>query len=75
MTCPHAHAQNGIIERKYRHIVDTGLVLLAYALVSLVFWPFAFAHAVYLTNILPSSSLNNYSPYLIYFRSKTARLQ
>lgn len=27
ITCPHAHTENGIIERKHRHIVDYGLAL------------------------------------------------
>jgi transposase InsO family protein len=28
-TCPHTSQQNGIVERKHRHIVDMGLTLLA----------------------------------------------
>uniref|UniRef100_A0A803NKT0 Integrase catalytic domain-containing protein n=1 Tax=Cannabis sativa TaxID=3483 RepID=A0A803NKT0_CANSA len=30
--CPHSHAQNGRVERKHRHITETGLTLLAQAL-------------------------------------------
>ena len=26
--CPHVHEQNGKVERKHRHIVETGLTLL-----------------------------------------------
>lgn len=31
VSCPHAHQQNDAIERKHRHIVEVGLVLLANA--------------------------------------------
>jgi len=31
LTCPYTHEQNDSIERKHRHIVDTGLALLAHA--------------------------------------------
>src|ERR1044072_4369227 len=29
VTCPHTHHQNGSVERKHRHLVETGLTLLA----------------------------------------------
>ena len=35
--CPYIHHQNGRIERKYRHIVDVGLTLLAQAHLPLKF--------------------------------------
>ena len=28
LTCPHTPQQNGVVERKHRHIVETGLTLL-----------------------------------------------
>jgi histone deacetylase 1/2 len=28
LICPHTHEQNGTVERRYRHIVKTGLTLL-----------------------------------------------
>lgn len=31
LSCPHSHAQNGTIEHKHRHIVETGLALLAHS--------------------------------------------
>jgi hypothetical protein len=32
VSCPHAHQQNAVIERKHRHIVEVGLLsLLAHA--------------------------------------------
>ena len=31
LSCPHTHKQNGTVERKHRHLVETGLSLLAKA--------------------------------------------
>jgi hypothetical protein len=37
VSCPHTHQQNGSTERKHRHIVETGLALLAHVGVPLKF--------------------------------------
>lgn len=60
--CSHTHEQNGIIERKYCHIVETGLTLLAHAFLPLHFWDNAFLSAVYLINRMPTPILNNIFP-------------
>ena len=31
LICPHTHHQNGVVERKHRHIVDLGRTLLHHA--------------------------------------------
>lgn len=62
-TCPYTHHQNGIIERKHRHIVETGLALLAHSNIPLKYWDHAFVTATYLINRLLSPSLQNKSPY------------
>ena len=41
-SCPYTHEQNGLIDRKYRHLVETGLTLLAQAYMPLRFWDEAF---------------------------------
>jgi len=43
-TCPHTHHQNGSEERKRRHIVETGLTLLAHAKLPLSFLGSCFHH-------------------------------
>jgi hypothetical protein len=62
VSCPHTHQQNGSAERKHRHIVETGLALLAHAHVPLKFWDEAFLTATYLINRLPSHVIHNTTP-------------
>jgi hypothetical protein len=57
VSCPHTHQQNGKIEHKHRHIVETGLALLSHAKVPLQFWEDAFSTACYLINRLPTPVL------------------
>lgn len=67
LSCPYAHSQNGIVERKYRHIIETGLALLAHSFVPQLYWPDAFFTVVYLINWLPTPVLNMKSPFKILF--------
>jgi hypothetical protein len=62
VSCPHAHQQNGSAERKHRHIVEVGLVLLANASMPLKFWDEAFLTATYLINMLPSKVIDFDTP-------------
>jgi hypothetical protein len=64
-TCPHTHHQNGSVERKHRHIVETGLTLLSHAQMPLKFWDHAFLTATYLINRLPTPTLANKSPFFL----------
>jgi hypothetical protein len=63
VSCPHTHQQNGSIERKHRHVVESGLALLSHAHTPLRFWDDAFQSACYLINRLPTSVLQFQSPY------------
>ncbi|GAB2288160.1 hypothetical protein Dimus_037980 [Dionaea muscipula] len=56
-------------ERRHRHIVETGLTLLHRASLPLTFWSFAFSTAAYLINRLPSSILQNRSPFELLFHA------
>ncbi|KAG8487623.1 hypothetical protein CXB51_018130 [Gossypium anomalum] len=50
-------SQNGVAEHKHRHIVETGLTLLAQANLPMKHWGHAFSSAVHLINRLPTSVL------------------
>lgn len=73
-SCPHTSEQNGRAERKHRHIVETGLTLLAQAHMPLKYWSYAFQTSIYLINRLPTSVLKGKSPFQVLF-SKTPNYQ
>jgi hypothetical protein len=62
-TCPYTSPQNGVAERKLRHILEMGLTLLAHSHLSNKYWPDAFNTAVYIINRLPTPILEHVSPY------------
>lgn len=62
-TPPHTPEHNGLLERKHRHIVETGLTLLTKSSMPKIYWPYAFATAVYLINRLPTPVISLSSPY------------
>ncbi|RVW67847.1 Retrovirus-related Pol polyprotein from transposon RE1 [Vitis vinifera] len=66
-TCPHTPQQNGVAERKHRHVVEMGLSLLAQSLLPTKFWVDAFLTSIFLINRLPTSTLDNQTPYLKLF--------
>jgi histone deacetylase 1/2 len=70
VSCPHAHQQNGVVERKHRHIVEIGLSLLAHASMPLKFWDEAFATAVFLINRMPSATIQHETPLERLFNQK-----
>ena len=53
-SCAYTHQQNNVPERKHRHLVETGLTLLAQAKMLLIFWVEAYQTAVLLINNLPT---------------------
>jgi hypothetical protein len=62
VSCPHTHQQNRSAECKHRHIVETGLALLAHAAMPIKFWDEAFTIATYLINRLPTRVIDNLTP-------------
>nr|CAN82380.1 hypothetical protein VITISV_021579 [Vitis vinifera] len=61
-SCPHTPQQNGRAERKIRHLVETGLALMAQSFLPSKYWTYAFQTAVYLINLLPAKLLHFQSP-------------
>lgn len=57
LSCLGTPEQNGVAERKHRHIVELGLAMLYQASEPKRFWVEAFATSVFLINRLPSSQL------------------
>ena len=66
-TAPHTHQQNGVSERRHRHLVETGLTLLHDANLDFSYWPYAFQTASYLINRQPTPLLHGKSPLEVLF--------
>jgi hypothetical protein len=62
LSCPSAHAQNGIVERKHRHNIESARTLLISSFVPSHFWGEAVPTVVYLINRQPSSKLSGKTP-------------
>jgi len=67
ISCSHTHQQQGYVERKHRHLVETGLSLLASASMPLKYWDEAFLTASFLINRLPFPVTNHKSPFELLF--------
>ncbi|CAN6568096.1 unnamed protein product [Malus baccata var. baccata] len=61
-TCPHTPQQNGVAERKNRHILETARALLIGASVPKRFWLEAVTYAVYVINRMPTRVVDFRTP-------------
>ncbi|KAJ4793674.1 hypothetical protein LUZ62_044920 [Rhynchospora pubera] len=68
ITCPYTPQQNGVSERKHRHIIELGLSILSHASMPTTFWDEIFSSVVYLINRLPT--FNKTIPYTSLFHKK-----
>ncbi|KAG8488310.1 hypothetical protein CXB51_016328 [Gossypium anomalum] len=67
VTCSHISEQNGVVERRHRHIIEMGLTLLAKASMPLKYWTDAFSHAVFGSACFPH--LRSFQQHKLQFRS------
>lgn len=63
LTCTDTPQQNGVAERKHRHILNVARCLRFQAHLPIKFWGECVLAAVYLINRTPSKNLKNISPY------------
>jgi transposase InsO family protein len=68
LTCSYTSEQNGVSERKHRHITETELSLLAQSGLSSSYWVDAFLIATYLINRMPTAVLDNVSHFFKLFQ-------
>jgi len=66
-SCPYTPKQNGLAEKKHRHIVETAITLLQNAKLPNLFWFHACATATYLINRMPCVTLQMHFPYQLLY--------
>jgi hypothetical protein len=69
-SCAHTPQQNGVVERKNRHLIEIVRTLLLHTHLPLKFWGDVVLTACYLINRMPSPVLHNEVPVSLLFPSQ-----
>ncbi|KAL0641218.1 hypothetical protein Bca4012_103077 [Brassica carinata] len=69
-SCPYTPQQNGVAERKNRHLMEVARSMMYHANVPKRFWGDAVQTACYLINRIPTKVLKNLSPFEVLNKSK-----
>uniref|UniRef100_A0A2N9HVI9 Integrase catalytic domain-containing protein n=1 Tax=Fagus sylvatica TaxID=28930 RepID=A0A2N9HVI9_FAGSY len=59
LSCPHTPQQNGVAERKHKHLIQCALALLSESHLPMSYWSYAVSTAAHLINRLPTPILHN----------------
>ena len=70
LSCPHTPQQNGVAERKHRHLIQCALALLSQSNLPISYWSYVVSTATHLINKLPTPLLSNKSPWESLFHTK-----
>ncbi|KAK4391658.1 Retrovirus-related Pol polyprotein from transposon RE2 [Sesamum angolense] len=66
-SCPYTSQQNGVAERKHRHLLDVARTIMTHMHVPKSYWGDAVLTACYLINRMPSTVLHGDTPYSCLF--------
>jgi transposase InsO family protein len=70
LSCPHTPQQNGVAERKHKHLIQCALALLSQSTLPISYWSYAVSTAAHLINKLPTPLLSHQSPWESLFHTK-----
>lgn len=68
-SCPYTPGQNVRVERKHRHVTETGLAMFFHSHTPMKYWVHAFNNVVYVINRLPTKIVDEKSPFELLFSS------
>uniref|UniRef100_A0A2N9IZW0 Integrase catalytic domain-containing protein n=1 Tax=Fagus sylvatica TaxID=28930 RepID=A0A2N9IZW0_FAGSY len=69
VSCPHTPQQNGVAERKHRHLIQCALALLSESNLPMSHWHYAVSTAAHVINRLPTPNLSSKSPWEVLFHT------
>ena len=70
LTCPHTPQQNGVAERKHRHLVECALIMLSHSQLPPSYWSYPISTTDHIINRLLTPNLNNQTPWELLFLTK-----